>query len=180
MDYKTSDVPHMRLACKDVPLPKNMLEVGAFTETMAHLASAVCVASASEGEARHGRTITTAISLSTQPPSLLISITKETELARMVLKTRGFSLAFLAEDQQPVSDAFAGKSRLADRFLAGTWTQWPSGRPKLEGAATSLDCSLAGVIEMDTHYLFAGIPVASQITERKPLVWHRRGYHGLD
>lgn len=179
MDSQKSDTPHTRLACSQKPLPAGTLDVGTFTDLMSHLAAAVCVATAGADGERFGRTITTAVSLSTEPPSLLISITRGTDLARLIVEAKGFSLSLLAEDQRAIGDAFAGRGDLADRFTVGDWDRWPSGHPRLRGATAVIDCSLAGIIEMDTHYLFAGIPVASQTSERPPLIWHKRSYQRL-
>lgn len=59
----------------------------------------------------------------------------------------GFSLAMLAEGQEMIGDAFAGKVQHAQRFLIGVWGEWPSGRPHLFGASAAIDCELAAAFQ---------------------------------
>ena len=156
------------------------LDLAHFTDTMSRLAATVCIAASADESERHARTVTAVTSLSAQPPSLLISITKGSDLARLIARTSRFSLNLLAEDQQEIGDAFAGKLRLEDRFSVGHWTQWPSGQPRLEGAATAIECRVAGSVDMDTHCLFVGVLTGARTSEKKPLMWYRRGYHMLE
>src|SRR5690606_22693792 len=89
-------------------------------------------------------------------PAILVSITRDTELAQTIETAGRFSLSVLAENQQAVADAFAGWGP-ADRFGEAEWAEWASGQPRLDGAVASFDCVLAGSIAMDTHILYAGI-----------------------
>lgn len=171
------DIPHARLACAQGGAAADAVDFATFADTMANLTAAVCVATAGTGAGRVGRTVTAVASLSATPPSLVVSITKGSDLAEVIRETGGFSLAILAEGQEAVGDAFAGKGAVDERFGVGAWGEWDSGRPMLEGAVAAIDCRLAGVIEMDTHFLFAGVMIASRVDNgRRGLVWLRRGY----
>lgn len=172
--------PTLALACADHPSARDAVPASQFTGTMSTLASSVTVVAARSGAGRHGRTVTSMLSLSAEPPSVLVSITSGAELAEAIEASGGFSLAVLAADQQAVADAFAGWGP-ADRFGKADWSDWASGQPKLDGAVASLDCVLAGAIVMDTHTLYAGIVVhTASYPDRTPLIWHRRGYAALD
>ena len=155
-----------------------------FRAAMSGLASTVSLVTARRGDERIGRTVTSMLSLSVNPPTILISIDIMSRLADLIAKTGGFSLAVLADDQVPVADAFAGHVAPEERFNAGNWSQWPSGNPMLLGAVTALDCDVTGSIETGTHVLFAGAVIeAETTTSRAPLLWQRHQYHavaGLD
>jgi flavin reductase (DIM6/NTAB) family NADH-FMN oxidoreductase RutF len=155
------------------------LDFAHFADTMASHAATVCIATSAWGDERHGRTVTAVTSLSAEPPSLLVSITRGSQLADMVLKSGGFSLNLLAHGQQELGDIFAGKRVVPDRFAIGEWGSWTSGQPKLAGAATVIDCRVAGIVELDTHTLFVGVLVGAETSDRKPLLWYRRGYREL-
>lgn len=155
------------------------LDFGHFADAMASLASTVCVATAATGEMRHGRTVTAVTSLSATPPSLLVSITRGSDLAKAIAEEGRFSLNLLAEGQEAVGDAFAGKIAVADRFSVGQWDAWTSGQPRLAGAATAIDCELAGIVEMDTHCLFVGVLVEARTSDAEPLLWYERQYRTL-
>lgn len=155
-----------------------------FRAAMASMAATVNVVTARRGDERIGRTVTSMLSLSMTPPTILVSIDIMSRLADFIAKTGGFSFAMLADDQQAVGDAFAGRHDPADRFGHGQWSEWPSGHPMLQGAVTTLDCEVIGAIETGTHVLFAGAIVEVETTtSRAPLIWQRHHYHtvgGLD
>lgn len=155
------------------------LDFARFADSMASLASTVCVATAALGGERYGRTVTAVTSLSPQPPTLLVSITRDSDLARLIARTGRFSLSLLAEGQEAVGNAFAGKGEVADRFGIGQWETWPSGQPKLKGAASSIECRLAGSIELDTRCVFIGLLVGAETSGTPPLLWYERGYRSL-
>lgn len=155
-----------------------------FRAAMSGMASTVSLVTARRGDERIGRTVTSMLSLSISPPTILVSIDIMSRLADLIAKRGGFSFAVLADDQADVADAFAGQVAPADRFNTGSWSQWPSGHPLLLGAVTALDCDVIGSIETGTHVLFAGAVVeAETTTSRAPLLWQRHQYHavgGLD
>ena len=146
---------------------------------MGSLASSVSVVTgAYEGEVL-GRTVTSLFSLALTPPTILISIDMMSRLADVIAKSKRFSVSILAQDQQVIGDAFAGRFGDMDRFAFGVWGQWPSGNPQLYGAATSMDCELVGAIEAAGHMLFAGTLIEAEVTDKAPLLWHKRHYRGL-
>lgn len=152
-----------------------------FRAAMSGMAATVSVVTARHGEEQIGRTVTSILSLSMNPPTILISIDIMSRLADLIAKTGGFSLALLADDQAEIADAFAGRLDPADRFNSGRWSQWPSGHPMLLGAVTALDCDVIGSIETGTHVLFAGAVIEAETTgSRTPLLWQRHAYHRLD
>jgi flavin reductase (DIM6/NTAB) family NADH-FMN oxidoreductase RutF len=172
--------PTIALACGNHPAARDAVPASQFTGAMSTLAASVTVVAAGHGAERHGRTVTAMLSLSAEPPSVLVSITRDTDLGRTIEASGGFSLSVLAEDQRAVADAFAGWGP-ADRFADADWSQWASCHPKLDGAVASFDCVLGGAIEMDTHVLYAGIVMhTASFPDRAPLLWHRRGYGALD
>jgi flavin reductase (DIM6/NTAB) family NADH-FMN oxidoreductase RutF len=159
------------------PLRRPAVSDGEFRAAMSGLASSVHVVTARRGNERVGRTVTSVLSLSAQPPAILVSIDIVSRLADLIAKTGGFSMALLAADQHRVADVFAGKTDVADRFDTGAWGEWPSGQPMLTGAVTVLDCEVIGAMETGTHVLFAGAIVEAETDAgRSPLLWHRHGY----
>ncbi|MEI2300902.1 flavin reductase family protein [Ensifer sp. MJa1] len=152
-----------------------------FADTLSHLAATVCVVSAGSGADNLGRTVTAMFSLSANPPSVVISIKADSPLAALIATEEGFSLAMLAQGQDLIANAFAGKIEASKRFLVGVWADWPSRRPKLLGAAATLDCVLGAAMQLGDHTLFVGTIVASETSAHAaPLIWSRRRYQSLD
>lgn len=163
------------------PLRRPTIGDREFRTAMSGLASGVHVVAARRGEERVGRTATSVMSLSAQPPAVLISIDIVSRLADLIAKTGGFSLAMLATNQSDIADAFAGQVPYTERFGVGNWTDWPSGQPRLLGAATTLDCDVIGAMETGTHVLFAGAIIETDSDETlSPLIRYRHGYHALN
>ncbi|MET3926105.1 flavin reductase family protein [Devosia sp. 2618] len=174
VDFELPDTLKLRPARR--PLVGN----AEFRAAMSAMASTVSVVTARRGDERIGRTVTSMLSLSMNPPTILISIDIMSRLADLIAKTGGFSFAVLADDQSPVADAFAGRVEAPERFNTGSWAEWPSGHPMLQGAVTTLDCDVIGSIETGTHVLFAGAIIEVETTtSRTPLVWQRHQYHGI-
>lgn len=162
------------------PLRRPAVNDAEFRSAMSGLASSVHVVTARRGDERVGRTATSVLSLSAQPPAILVSIDIVSRLADLIAKTGCFSLAMLSTGQEAIADAFAGHVEPADRFGIGQWGSWPSGQPYLQGAVTALDCEVIGAMETGTHVLFAGaITEAETSTGASPLLWHRHGYRAL-
>ncbi|MCP8884172.1 flavin reductase family protein [Devosia sp. XJ19-1] len=163
------------------PLRRPTVSDSEFRAAMSGLASSVHVVTARRGTERVGRTATSVMSLSAQPPAILISIDIVSRLADLIAKTSGFSLAMLASEQREIADAFAGQVVPQNRFELGAWDAWPSGQPLLRGAVTVLDCEVIGAVETGTHVLFVGAIVEAETdAERSPLMWSRHGYRDLD
>lgn len=179
----------MTLSMADFELPDTMrlhpprrplVDGTEFRAALSGMAASVCLVTARRGDERIGRTVTSVMSLSANPPAILISIDIVSRLADFIAKTGGFSFAVLADNQQLVADAFAGRVDPDDRFGHGRWEHWPSGHPKLTGAVSVLDCDVIGSIETGTHVLFAGaIADAETTTTQAPLLWQRHNYHYL-
>jgi flavin reductase (DIM6/NTAB) family NADH-FMN oxidoreductase RutF len=160
------------------PLRRPAVSDAEFRSVMAGMASSVHVVTARRGDERVGRTVTSVMSLSAQPPAILVSIDIVSRLADLISRTGGFSIALLASDQGQIADAFAGKVEAHERFRLGEWSHWPSGHPQLQGALTTLDCDVIGAMETGTHVLFAGAIVEAETdAARMPLIWRQRDYH---
>lgn len=151
-----------------------------FRDAMASFATTACVVTARHGEKRLGRTVTSLFSLSIDPPSVLVSIDITSDLADMIGKSCGFSLAMLAETQRDVAEAFAGRGDPDKRFGHGRWSAWSSGHPRLAGAVVAMDCAVVGTMETETHVLFAGGVTGLEVNrDTPPLIWHQRRYKSL-
>ncbi|QKJ94003.1 flavin reductase family protein [Agrobacterium pusense] len=150
-------------------------------DAMGALAFTVAVASSAHGGERIGRTITSYMPLSAEPPLLMISIDASSRMADLIAASRRFSVAALSRGQEEIADVFAGKGNLPDRFSTGQWDFWPSGSPRLAGASLSLDCELVGSVDAADHILFVGAITESILDpSRKVLLWSERAYTGTD
>ncbi|MBS0256292.1 MAG: flavin reductase [Proteobacteria bacterium] len=172
-------VNHAHVPLKACASP--MISLREFKDSMAILAFTVAVATAAHAGERIGRTITSFMPLSAEPPLLIISIDASSRMVDLIAASRRFSVAALARGQAEIADAFAGKANHPDRFSIGDWDTWPSGSPRLADALLSMDCELVGSIDAADHILFVGgIIEAAKNPLSKALLWSERAYTGTD
>jgi flavin reductase (DIM6/NTAB) family NADH-FMN oxidoreductase RutF len=179
MNIKSAD-HHMLDRFRLEPALRPYIDSQSYRDTLASMATTACLVTTQLGAERLGRTVTSAFSLSVDPPAILVSIDIVSPMVDHIVKTGGFSFALLAQGQDGVADAFAGRGAPEQRFETGQWRSWKSGHPRLSGAVASMDCALLGAVETGAHVLFAGGVVdLDLIADRSPLIWHDRRYNAI-
>lgn len=133
----------------------------AFLEGMSRAATFVAVAT-TDGEAgRFGVTVSslTSVSADGEHPSLLACLHHRSPAAAAILTHRAFCANLLHEDQQAVSDLFAGRGPTGDpslRFDRIGWAPGPHRQPMITGATAAFECRLATAMLWETHYIIVG------------------------
>ncbi|SHE88798.1 NADH-FMN oxidoreductase RutF, flavin reductase (DIM6/NTAB) family [Kaistia soli DSM 19436] len=147
-----------------------------FKHAMRHLAGAVSVITAGTGPERTGFTATSVSSLSADSPSIIVSLNRASSSWPVLRRAGRFAVNILAEDQQPIAEAFAGRGGLkgADRYRDAQWFSFASGSLGLSGALVSIDCVLEEAIERHSHAILIGAVHEVVLTaEAQPLLyWH--------
>lgn len=135
------------------------MERDRFRAGMRRLSGAVSIVTTRgrNGE-RRGITVTSVCSLSVAPPSLLVSVQRDTGVGRLALESGVFCVNLLARQHQEVAETFAGRKGLVggDRFKVGLWTEHAPGAPRLAGAIACFDCTLDRSVEVATHVILIG------------------------
>jgi flavin reductase len=152
-----------------------------FLDAMASAVTGVNVVT-TDGEAgRLGLTVSAMISVSADPPLLLVGIRRSSALAPVLLANGAFGLNALAAHQAPIADTFAGRpSRgLPYDFAAAVWDTGASGVPLLRDAAARFECHVAGHLDAGTHTLVLGAVRAAYESDRPPLAYARRRFASL-
>ncbi len=140
--------------------------------------SGVTVVTAQYNDERHGMTVSSFTSIALQPPMVIISLQTESRTHRLVSQAGAFAVTILAEDQQAISERFAGRDTEQKDRLAGLETQTlVTGAPLLEGGLAWLDCRVVQTIPVGSNMLFlAEVVAAQQRKPGKPLLYHQRRY----
>ena len=153
-----------------------------FREAMRQLAGGVSVVTSGSGPQRTGLTATSVTSLSTEPPSILVCINKNSSALLAIRQTNRFAVNILARGQQEIADRFAGRLGVfgAARFESADWDQLSTGAPVLEGALANLDCELEQMSDWNSHAIVIGRVVAMRTSGgESPLVYWQGNYGGL-
>lgn len=152
-----------------------------FRVALRGIASTVCVVTSSDGDRRHGMTVTSVTSLTMDPPALLVCLNRSTSLSGLMRVTQGFCVNVLGQQHEAVSRAFSGGAAGEDRFLTGNWQrQADTGLPYLVDAQSVLFCRKAAAFPYGTHTILIG-DVTDVIADGNsgPLIYQNAGYAAL-
>lgn len=136
----------------DIPLSKS------FTNAMRALVGNCSVITVGEGEDMSGLLVTSAISLSADPPLLLACVNKSASSWPMFAKYKKFGWSSLGSDHQSVAENFAGFGGVKgiDRYQGADWEKVETGALLLEGSPAAFDCALEEMIDRATHSILIG------------------------
>jgi len=149
----------------------------AMKEVMRGYPQGVTVVTTTDQGVRKGITVSSFISVSLYPPLILVSIANDSGYHEVFKKSGEFAVNFLAEDQKSVSDRFAGRMRLADRFEGLDVIYDSTTAPIIKGVKAYIECRTRGSHEEGDHSLVIGEVVnAKQLNQKSPLVYQNQQY----
>jgi flavin reductase (DIM6/NTAB) family NADH-FMN oxidoreductase RutF len=147
-----------------------------FRAAMRCLAGGVSVITAGAGREISGMTVTSVSSLSVDPPSLIVSVNRESSSWPLLKRYRYFGVNILGADQVDVAERFAGKDGLksAERFAGAEWTERASGARLLRGALAAIECEAEDIIERHSHAIIIGRVLHVELSTQEAALayWH--------
>jgi flavin reductase len=144
-------------------------------EAFSRHAAAVSVVASADGGVYRGLTATSLVTVTLEPPTLLVSLDALTTTADVIESSGGFSVSLLARDQEFLAERFAGTAPPAPpRWDKIPHTLTGRGRPVLRGALVWFDCALEERREVSDHALFLGRVLELGIGTGDPLLWWGR------
>jgi flavin reductase (DIM6/NTAB) family NADH-FMN oxidoreductase RutF len=154
-----------------------------FRGAMRHLAGGVSVITVGRGKDITGMTVTSVSSLSVDPPTLIVSINRESSSWPLLKRHGFFGVNILTADQLDIAERFTGKDGLkgADRFAGAEWMTCASGVPLLAGALAAVDCEVEDIVERHSHAIVIGRVLDMQLSTRTAaLVYWQGQYVAID
>ncbi|GLR87977.1 flavin reductase family protein [Bradyrhizobium iriomotense] len=152
-----------------------------FKQAMRQCAGAVALVTVGTDDGkRTGLTVTSACSLSDNPPSLIACVNRNASAHARIREDGAFAVNFLSEDHALLALTFSGQKGVNgdDRFAFGQWTQGVTGTPLLMDAVAAFDCVLAQEFETKTHSIFVGeVRSVTHSALATPLVYLRSAFH---
>lgn len=129
-----------------------------FRSAMRSLAGGVSVITAGRGKDITGMTVTSVSSLSVEPPTLIVSVNRQSSTWPLLQRYSAFGVNILSADQVDIAERFSGKGGLkgAERFTGAQWLTRATGVPLLSGALAAIDCEVEEVIERHSHAIVIG------------------------
>jgi 3-hydroxy-9,10-secoandrosta-1,3,5(10)-triene-9,17-dione monooxygenase reductase component len=146
----------MTMTLRQVPAATSKL--AGFKEAMRHLFGGVSVITAGSGDARTGLTVTSATSLSLEPPTMLVCVNRNASAWSVIQRERHFCVNVLDASHQHIADRFAGRAGVkgAERYEGARWRQFVTGAWGLEDALAAIDCAVEEIIERHSHGIVIG------------------------
>ena len=144
-----------------------------FKESMARVSSTVAVVTTMTHAGPHGTTVSAFMSLSVNPPMIVVSLDCASELLSRIRVISRFGVNVLSHDQVDVARAFARKGN--EKFAGVGWVP-DRGLPRLDGIASWLSCSAARLVKGGDHILVIGVVEAAEVADGLPLTYHARSF----
>jgi flavin reductase (DIM6/NTAB) family NADH-FMN oxidoreductase RutF len=168
----------MNSAVRTIKIDREV-STGAFRSAMRHLAGGVSVITAGRGKDISGMTVTSVSSLSVDPPTLIVSINRESSSWPLLRRYGFFGVNILTADQVDIAERFAGKDGLkgALRFAGAQWFTRASGVPLLAGALAAIDCEVEDVVERHSHAIVIGRALEMQLSSRTAALAYWQGQY---
>ena len=150
-----------------------------FRGAMRHLAGGVSVITAGRARDITGMTVTSVSSLSVDPPTLIVSINRESSSWPLIKRHGFFGVNILTADQIDIAERFTGKGGLkgADRFAGADWITRASGVPLLVGALAAVDCEVEDIVERHSHAIVVGRVLDLQVSTRTAALAYWQGQY---
>jgi flavin reductase (DIM6/NTAB) family NADH-FMN oxidoreductase RutF len=167
----------------------NDLDADTYRAVLRRFATGVAVVTTWDGERPWGTTVNSFTSVSLRPPLVLVAFDRSRRITSALRATGRYAVNILGEDQQPLSDCFAGgpvPAPVPDRgeLCGAAWLTGTTGMPLLKAAIASLECTIVDVHPAGDHVLcIARVDTASaagdaagQVEQPMPLLYYSGRY----
>lgn len=157
---------------------KDVIEATEFRNAMSSLTTAVSVVTTQGPSGVYGFTASAVCSVTDTPPTLLVCMNHTSRSHGHFVENKILTVNVLGTQHEQLSNTFASKLSVDDRFKEGSWTELATGAPVLEDALVSFDCEIEQIQQVGTHSIFICRVVAiKQSQQDESLVYFNRAYH---
>lgn len=145
-----------------------------FRRVAGYFATGVTVIAAEREGRPCGLTANAFLTVSLEPPIVLVSIGRVSRSLPCVEGADRFGVSLLAEGQEDVSRLFGSKDE--DKFSRTRTVHGRTGVPLVEGALAHLECRTTRRFDAGDHVLFLAEVEAVSTFEQRPLLFYRGRY----
>ncbi len=146
----------------------------ALRRTLGMFATGVTVITALKGEEVHGMTANAFMSVSLEPPLVLISVDRQTKMCALLHEGMHYGVSVLCATQAELSDRFAGRSDQAEPKF-----QVVKDTPLVDGALAHFVARVERSYWGGDHSLFLGRVEYARQNPGTPLLFHGGRYERL-
>lgn len=143
-------------------------------EAMAHWASGVTIVAASDGPTIHAVTVTAFMSVSLDPPLVLVGLGGNASVLPLLTPAQRFGISILADSQQRAASMFTDPAPIGREVFDTTDV------PLVKNALVTLTCCVEEHLFAGDHtVILAAVEKVSGDTSQKPLVRYARAWTTL-
>jgi flavin reductase (DIM6/NTAB) family NADH-FMN oxidoreductase RutF len=146
-----------------------------FRKALGRFATGVTVVSALQNGKVHAMTANSFVSVSLDPPLLLVSLDNRSHMHQILPSVGRYGISVLAEHQKKLSDHFAGRS-IGDTNIRFTNR---AGATLLEGALAHFVVKVFDTHPVGDHTLYVGFVEDFEYREDRPLLFYAGDYQQL-
>ncbi|WP_246213465.1 flavin reductase family protein [Kitasatospora viridis] len=155
-----------------------------FRAALSQLAAGVALVTAREADEDAGMTATSFLSVSLEPPLVLVSVREDSRMDELLAGVDTWAVSLLGEQHRAVASRFAMRGRLSDRLLFADTPHQRSeltGSPLIEGALATVECRTEQRIPAGDHTLLLGRVLRARVPapDGRPLLYFRGAYREL-
>ncbi len=143
-------------------------------QVMGRFATGVTLLTTRFDEGVLGMTANAVMSLSLEPPLVVVSVDKKNSMHECLIQGKCFALNMLRADQEEISRRFAISG--PKDFSGLSITAAETGAPILVDAIAFVDCKLVEILSGGDHDMFVGEPVAGEVRDGEPLIFYGGEY----
>lgn len=163
------------------PPSMTAVDSAAMRSALGHFPTGVVVVTGRDGGEPVGMTLQSFVSLSLEPPLVLLSVARTSSTWPRIAPSRRFLINVLSEGQQGIARQFARSG--TDKFAGvGLDEEDGLGGPRLEGCTAWVDCELESEFDGGDHIIVVARVLEVAVTSDEapaPLVFHRSGFPRL-
>jgi flavin reductase (DIM6/NTAB) family NADH-FMN oxidoreductase RutF len=160
------------LAERELEMSSHVFNLREFRDALGRFASGVTVVTALDNGKTHGMTANAFVSVSLDPPLVLVSLDNRSQIHRILSSANRYGVSVLAEDQRMLSEHFAGRGEEG----AHIGFVKRAGTPLLDGAVAYFVVRVVDVHSAGDHTLYIGTVEYFESRDDKPLLFYAGGY----
>ncbi len=158
------------------------MDVEIFRHALRQYLTGVTIITSANAISSHGMTCNSFTSVSLNPASVLICLTKGSRTEQLILETGFFAVNILKAHQKDISVKFSrqlGDCLNESKFESISWHKSPLGCPIILGALAVIDCKVVKTVECYDHTIFIANALSATIEEdadASPLGYFQSAY----
>lgn len=155
-----------------MPVTTGPVTESALRAAMANLPTGLTIVTTSSGGRPHGTTLSAVMSLSLDPPMVVLSLAATSSLLARLKRGGRFGVNVLAAHQDQIALRFSQK--LHDRFADLDWKD--DGAPRLAGAHAWVLGEVSSIVPAGDHALVIGDVLVAEPSGGRPLTYWQRSF----